>query len=67
VEVENPGQLPTDNPDALFSPKAARQGRNWGMGLPLARVGASDLGGAIRLEQHGGSVRATLEIPEGSR
>jgi len=67
VEVENPGHLPTDNADALFSPKAARQGRNWGMGLPLARVGASDLGGAIRLEQHAGSVRATLEIPEGSR
>jgi signal transduction histidine kinase len=67
VEVENPGQLPTDNPEALFSPKTARPGRNWGMGLPLARVGASDLGGAIRLEQQGGSVRATLEIPEGSR
>lgn len=67
VEVENPGQLPTDNAEALFSPKAARLGRNWGMGLPLARVGASDLGGAIRLEQQGGSVRATLEIPEGSR
>jgi signal transduction histidine kinase len=67
VEVENPGQLPTDNPEALFSPKAARQGRNWGMGLPLARVGASDLGGAIRLEQQGGSVRATLEIPEEPR
>lgn len=67
VAVENPGRLPTDNPEALFSPKAARQGRNWGMGLPLARVGASDLGGAIRLEQQGDSVRATLEIPEEPR
>ena len=64
VEVENPGELPTDNPEALFSPKAARPGRNWGMGLPLARVGASDLGGEIRLEHRGGSVRAILEIQE---
>ncbi|HEY6147413.1 MAG TPA: ATP-binding protein [Thermoanaerobaculia bacterium] len=67
VEVENPGQLPTDNAEALFSPKTARPGRNWGMGLPLARVGASDLGGVLRIEQLEGTVRATLEIPEGSR
>ena len=66
VEVENPGKLPADNPELLFSPKSARAGRNWGMGLPLARVGASDLGGALRLEHQGGVVRATLEIPEES-
>ena len=67
IDVENPGELPSDNPEALFSPKAARPGRNWGMGLPLARVGASDLGGEIRLEHGGGSVRAILEIPEEPR
>jgi len=67
VEVQNPGELPTENPETLFSPKSARTGRNWGMGLPLARVGASDLGGDIRLEQGGGIVRAILEIPEESR
>lgn len=67
VQVENPGQLPTDNAELLFSPKTARAGKNWGMGLPLARVGASDLGGVIRIEQLQGTVRATLEIPEGSR
>ena len=64
VEVENPGELPSDNTESLFSPKSARAGRNWGMGLPVARVGASDLGGALRLEHRGGVVRATLEIPE---
>lgn len=67
VVVENPGRLPTDNPEALFSPRAAREGRNWGMGLPLARVGASDLGGTIRLEQNGDGVRATLDLPEETR
>jgi signal transduction histidine kinase len=64
VEVENPGELPADNPEALFSPKSARAGRNWGMGLPVARVGASDLGGALRIEHQRGVVRASLEIPE---
>jgi C4-dicarboxylate-specific signal transduction histidine kinase len=64
VEVENPGELPADNTELLFSPKSARAGRNWGMGLPVARVGASDLGGALRLEHQAGVVRATLEIPE---
>jgi two-component system OmpR family sensor kinase len=64
---ENPGALSTENPDTLFSPKAARPGRTWGMGLSRARVAAGDLGGAVRLEQKDGRVLATLDLPEEPR
>jgi signal transduction histidine kinase len=63
VRVENPGRLP-DEPQSLFSPRVARDGRRWGMGLARARLNAADAGGTVRLEQIGERVRATLEVPE---
>lgn len=65
--VENPGSLPTDNPEMLFSPKVARAGRAWGMGLSRARAAAAFSGGNVRLEQQPGRVLATLELPEDPR
>ncbi len=65
ARVENPGSLPTDDPDALFSPRSASPGKPWGMGLCRARVAAADAGGTVRLEQVGDRVVATLDLPEG--
>jgi signal transduction histidine kinase len=62
--VQNPGALATDNPENLFSPKATRAGKTWGMGLARARLAAADAGGSIRLENREGRVVATLEVPE---
>ncbi len=67
ARVDNPGSLPANDPDALFSPKSARPGKPWGMGLSRARVAAADAGGTVRLEQQGERVIATLELPEGPR
>lgn len=67
ARVENPGSLPTDNPEMLFSPKAARPGRAWGMGLSRARAAAAFSGGVVRLEQQPGLVVATLDLPEEPR
>ena len=66
ASVENPGSLGTDNPESLFSPKAARAGRQWGMGLARARFAAAEAGGSVTLEQQGGCVAATLDLPEES-
>ncbi|MEO8431737.1 MAG: ATP-binding protein [Acidobacteriota bacterium] len=63
VRIENPGALP-DNVDGLFSPKSARPGKNWGMGLARARLLAADAGGTVRLEQSDGRVVATIDLPE---
>jgi signal transduction histidine kinase len=62
--VQNPGDLATNNPETLFSPKAAGAGKTWGMGLARARLAAADAGGSVRLEHHEGLVLATLEVPE---
>ena len=62
--VQNPGVLSTANPETLFSPKAAREGKTWGMGLARARLAAADAGGTIRLDNREGQVLATLEVPE---
>lgn len=64
--VQNPGALSTDNPETLFSPKAAKAGKSWGMGLARARLAAADAGGSVRLEHREGHVLATLEVPEES-
>lgn len=63
LRVGNSGRLPED-PDGLFSPRAAAPGKTWGMGLARARVFSAAAGGAVRLEQRGGRVVATLELPE---
>ncbi len=63
ARVENPGELPA-NVEGLFSPKSARLGKNWGMGLARARVLAADAGGTVRLEQNQGRVVATIDLPE---
>jgi signal transduction histidine kinase len=62
--VQNPGDLTTNNPETLFSPKAAKAGKSWGMGLARARLAAADAGGSVRLENREGQVVATLEVPE---
>lgn len=67
VRVENPGRLNAENPDALFSPKAAADGKTWGLGLSRARIAAADAGGIVRLEEREGRVLAELELPEGAR
>jgi signal transduction histidine kinase len=64
VRVENPGRLAAEDPETLFSPRATRPGRNWGMGLPRARLYAAAAGGMVRLEQKSESVAALLELPE---
>jgi signal transduction histidine kinase len=63
LRVWNRGLLP-DDPDGLFSPRAAAPGKAWGMGLARARVFSAAAGGAVRLEQSGDRVVATLELPE---
>jgi signal transduction histidine kinase len=64
VRVENPGRLPAEDPESLFSPRAAQPGRKWGMGLPRARLYAAAAGGTVRLEQKDNGVTALLELPE---
>jgi hypothetical protein len=66
LRVGNRGRLP-DDPDGLFSPRAAAPGKTWGMGLARARVFSAAAGGAVRLEQSGDRVVATLELPEEKR
>jgi signal transduction histidine kinase len=66
LRVGNCGRLP-DDPDGLFSPRAAAPGKTWGMGLARARVFSAAAGGAVRLEQSGDRVVATLELPEDKR
>lgn len=64
ARVENPGGLGTENTESLFSPKSARPGKKWGMGLARVRVAAADAGGSIRLDARDGFVIATLDLPE---
>lgn len=64
VRVVNPGRLPAEDPETLFSPRVAGKGRKWGMGLARARLHAAASGGAVFLEQTGDHVVATLELPE---
>jgi len=66
LRVGNRGRLPGD-PEGLFSPRAAAPGKDWGMGLARARVFCAASGGAVRLEQSGDRVVATLELPEEKR
>jgi signal transduction histidine kinase len=66
VRIENPGRLPADDPESLFSPRAAGPGKNWGMGLARARLHAADAGGTVTLSQAADRVTAILEIPEES-
>jgi signal transduction histidine kinase len=64
VRIENPGQLPAEDPESLFSPRAAAPGKTWGMGLARARLHAADAGGTVTLSQGSDRVTAILEIPE---
>ena len=64
VRVENPGRLPSDDPDKLFAPRSTSSGKNWGMGLSLARLYAADAEGVVRLSQTEDRVSATLSFPE---
>ncbi|HEY3169613.1 MAG TPA: HAMP domain-containing sensor histidine kinase [Thermoanaerobaculia bacterium] len=64
VRVENAGHLPGQDPDKLFAPRSTSAGKNWGMGLALARLYAADAGGSVRLCQNGDRVSATLSFPE---
>jgi signal transduction histidine kinase len=64
VRIENSGQLPAEDPDKLFAPRSTSPGKNWGMGLSLARLYAADAGGVVRLSQAGDRVSATLSVPE---
>jgi signal transduction histidine kinase len=64
VRIENSGKLPAEDPDKLFAPRATSPGKNWGMGLSLARLYAADAGGVVRLSQTGDRVSATLSFPE---
>ncbi len=63
VSIENPGTLDQD-PEKLFSPRCARPGRSWGMGLPCSRLYAAAAGGTVRVEQRSDRVAAILELPE---
>lgn len=64
VTIRNGGRLPADDPEKLFAPRAAAQGKNWGMGLATARLYAADARGAVRLSQGEDGVSASLELPE---
>ena len=66
LRIENDGRL-SGEPEALFSPRAAAPGKNWGMGLARARLCSAAAGGAVRLAQNGNRVVATLELPEEQR
>jgi signal transduction histidine kinase len=63
VRIENSGMLPAD-PERLFAPRSTVAGKNWGMGLALARLYAADAGGDVRLSQNGETVSAILTFPE---
>jgi len=64
VTVENPGRLPGEDPEKLFTPRAAAPGKNWGMGLARARLSVADAGGSLLLNQREERVSASLELPE---
>lgn len=66
VRIENSGSLPAEDPEKLFAPRSAAAGKNWGMGLALARLYAADAGGDIRISQSGEKVTAILSFPEES-
>lgn len=66
VRIENAGSLPAEDPEKLFAPRSTSNGKNWGMGLPLARLYAADAGGDVRLSQDRERVSATLTLPEES-
>ncbi|HEY6066975.1 MAG TPA: HAMP domain-containing sensor histidine kinase [Thermoanaerobaculia bacterium] len=63
VRIENAGSLPAET-ERLFAPRTAAAGKNWGMGLSLARLYAADAGGDVRLSQDGEKVSAILSFPE---
>lgn len=63
VRIENAGSLPAE-PERLFAPRSAAAGKNWGMGLALARLYAADAGGEVRLSQEGEMISAILTFPE---
>jgi anti-sigma regulatory factor (Ser/Thr protein kinase) len=64
VAIENPGRLAESDVERLFSPRAAREGRSWGFGLPAARLYAGEAGGRVTIAQAGPRVAATLELPQ---
>lgn len=64
VRIENSGSLSAEDPEKLFAPRSASNGKNWGMGLALARLYAADVGGDVRLSHDGEKVSATLTLPE---
>lgn len=64
VRVENPGRLPGGDSEKLFAPGLTAPGKNWGMGLPSARLAAAEAGGTVSLTEKGGIVSATLAVPE---
>jgi signal transduction histidine kinase len=63
VRIENAGMLPAE-PERLFAPRSTAPGKNWGMGLALARLYAADAGGEAHLSQNGETVSAVLTFPE---
>ena len=63
VRIENTGVLSAE-PERLFAPRSTSAGKNWGMGLCLARLYAADAGGDLRLSQDGQTVSAILTFPE---
>jgi signal transduction histidine kinase len=63
LRIENGGRL-SGEPETLFSPRVAGDGKTWGMGLARARLFCAAAGGAIRLQQDGDRVVTTLELPE---
>ncbi len=67
LRVENPGRLPAEDPEGLFSPRMAAPGKSWGMGLARARLLSASAGGTVRLEQAGDRVIAVLTVPEEPR
>ncbi len=64
VRIVNPGQLPAEDPEVLFSPRFAGEGKKWGMGLSRARLDAAANGGTVSLDQCGDRVVAILDLPE---
>jgi signal transduction histidine kinase len=67
VRVRNPARLPAADPESLFSPRAAGEGKSWGFGLARARLLCAAAGGTVKLEQIGDDVVATVELPEEDR
>lgn len=64
VRIENRGSLPAQDVEKLFAPRTTAAGKNWGMGLALARLYAADAGGDVLLSQEGENVVAILTVPE---